>query len=83
MLSPLLLTLLCYDCTQQHSSNLFIKFADHTTIVGLIGNGDVTNYRREVNSLATWCTHNNFSLNVDKTKEMVVDTRRAYDQLLL
>ncbi len=36
VLSPLLFTLLTYDCTPSHNSNLFIKFADDTTVVGLI-----------------------------------------------
>lgn len=40
VLSPLLFTLLTYDCTPVHSSNLFIKFADDTTMVGLISNRD-------------------------------------------
>ena len=66
-MSPLLIFLLTYDCTPQCSSNLFIMFPDDTRIVGLISNGDETNYRRKVSSLATWCTHN-LSLNVDKTR---------------
>ncbi|XP_041840428.1 VPS10 domain-containing receptor SorCS2-like [Melanotaenia boesemani] len=57
VLSPLLFTLLTHDCTPLHSSNLFIKFADDTTVVGLISNGDETNYRSEVNRLALWRVH--------------------------
>ncbi len=34
VLSPLLFTLLTHDCTPSHNSNLFIKFADDTTVVG-------------------------------------------------
>ncbi|KAI4898625.1 hypothetical protein NFI96_006403 [Prochilodus magdalenae] len=34
-------------------------------------------YREEVQQLTDWCRTNNLSLNVDKTKEMVVDFRRA------
>ncbi|XP_057203612.1 ATP-binding cassette sub-family C member 8 [Triplophysa rosa] len=45
-MSPLLYTLLTHDCTPSHDSNLFIKFADNTTVVGLISNRDETNYRR-------------------------------------
>ncbi|KAI3371340.1 hypothetical protein L3Q82_023546, partial [Scortum barcoo] len=41
VLSPLLFTLLTHDCTPLHSSNLLIKFADNTTVAGLITN-DVT-----------------------------------------
>ncbi|KAK2918691.1 hypothetical protein Q8A73_003062 [Channa argus] len=47
VLSPLLFTLLTHDCTPSHNSNLFIKFADDTTVVGLITNNDETNYRSQ------------------------------------
>ncbi len=74
----LLFTLLTHDCTPSHNSNLFIKFADDTTVVGLISNRDETNYRSEVSRLAGWCRDNNLSLNVEKTKEIVVDFRRVH-----
>ncbi len=78
VLSPLLFTLLTHDCTPSHNSNLFIKFVDDTTVVGLISNRDETNYRSEVSRLAGWCRDNNLSLNVEKTKEIVVDFRRVH-----
>uniref|UniRef100_A0A3B1IXV6 Reverse transcriptase domain-containing protein n=1 Tax=Astyanax mexicanus TaxID=7994 RepID=A0A3B1IXV6_ASTMX len=77
VLSPLLFTLLTHDCAAKHSSNSFIKFADDTTVLGLITKGDESAYREEVQRLTDWCTVNNLHLNVDKTKEMVVDFRRA------
>ncbi|KAL0185335.1 hypothetical protein M9458_021032 [Cirrhinus mrigala] len=58
------------------SSNHIIKFADDTTVVGLISNNDETHYREEVAQLAKWCGANNLSLNVSKTKEVVMDFRR-------
>ncbi len=73
VLSPLLFTLLTHDCTPSHNSSLFIKFADDSTVLGLISNRDETNYRSEVSRLAGWCSDNNLSLNVEKTKEIVVD----------
>ena len=63
-----------------YSTNRFIKFADDTTVVGLINNNDETNYRNEVCQLARWCRENNLCLNVEKTKEIVVDFRRAHTQ---
>ncbi len=78
VLSPLLFTLLTHNCTPSHNSNSFIKFADDTTVVGLISNRDETNYRSEVSRLAGWCSDNNLSLNVEKTKEIVVDFRRVH-----
>ncbi len=76
MLSPLLFTLLTHDCTAKFSSNHIIKFADDTSVVGLISNNDETHYREEVAQLAEWCGANNLSLNVEKTKEVVMDFRR-------
>ncbi len=80
VLSPLLFTLLTHDCTPSHNSNLFIKFADDMSVVGLISNRDKTNNRSEVSRLAGWCSDNNLSLNVEKTKEIVVDFRRVHTQ---
>ena len=36
VLSPLLYSLFTHDCTARHDSNTIIKFADFTTVVGLI-----------------------------------------------
>ncbi len=80
VLSPLLFTLLTHVCTLSNNSNLFIKFADDTTVVGLISNRDETNYKSEVSRLAGWCSDNNLSPNVEKTKEIVVDFRRVHSQ---
>ncbi|KAI5104433.1 gastrula zinc finger protein XlCGF28.1-like [Silurus meridionalis] len=59
-----------------HSSN-HIKFADDTTVVGLISKNDESAYREEVQRLTAWCRANTLTLNVDRTKEMVVDFRRT------
>ncbi len=76
VLSPLLFTLLTHDCTAKFSSNHILKFADDTTVVGLISNNDEMHYREEVAQLAEWCGANNLSLNVEKTKEVVLDFKR-------
>ncbi|KAK3519399.1 hypothetical protein QTP70_027526, partial [Hemibagrus guttatus] len=77
VLSPLLFTLLTHDCAAMHSSNHIIKFANEMTVVGLISKNVESAYREEVQRLTAWCKANNLSLNVEKTKEMVVDFRRA------
>ncbi|XP_061139787.1 carbohydrate sulfotransferase 6 isoform X3 [Syngnathus typhle] len=82
VLSPLLFTLLTHDCTATYSDNRIVKFADNTTLVGLITKGDETQYRLEVDLLTTWCRDNNLLLNVDKTKEIVVDFRKGHTQHL-
>ena len=69
-------TLYTHDCVTSHSSNSIIKFADNTTVVGLITNNDEMAYREEVGPLTVWCQVKNLSLNVSKTKELIVDFRR-------
>ena len=59
----------------RHDSNNIFTFADDTTLVGLITDNNETAYREEVRDLAVWCQDNNLSLNVIKTKEMIVDYR--------
>ena len=76
VLSLLLYSLFTHDCTARHDSNTIIKFADDTTVVGLISDNDEPAYREEVRDLAVWCNDNNLSLNVSKTKEMIVDYRK-------
>ncbi len=56
--------------------SLIVKFADDTTVIGLITDNDETAYREEVSTLTKWCQENHLSLSIDKTKEQVVDFRR-------
>ncbi len=76
VLSPLLYSLYTHDCAATHSSNVIVKFADDTTLIGLITDNDEMAYRAEVSTLTKWCQENHLSLNIDKTKELVVDFRR-------
>ena len=76
VLSPLLYSLFTHDSMAKHYSNTIIKFADDTTVVGLITDNDETANREEVKELAVWCQDNNLSLNVSKTKELIVDYRK-------
>jgi len=45
VLSPLLYCLYTYDCSPGHKNNIIVKFADDTTVVGLISRGDESAYR--------------------------------------
>ncbi|KAI4885957.1 hypothetical protein NFI96_014946, partial [Prochilodus magdalenae] len=60
----------------RHTSSIIFKFADDTTILGLITDGDGTVYRGKVSTMSECCYHNNPSLNINKTKEMIVDYRK-------
>jgi hypothetical protein len=76
VLSNLLYSLFTHDCMAKHNSNTIIKFADDTTVVGLIVDNDEIAYREEVRDLAVWCQDNKLSLNVNKTKELIVYYRK-------
>ncbi len=70
-----------------HSSTSIVKFADDTVVLGLISNNDETTYLDEVERLTSWCQDNCLSLNVSKTKELIVDFRkrqqRPYTPLMI
>ncbi len=76
VLSPLLFSLYTNDCITKDPSVKLLKFADDTTLIGLIQDGDESAYRQEVEQLAVWCSLNNLELNTLKTVEMIVDFRR-------
>ncbi len=62
VLSPLLFSLYTNDCTSKDPSVKLLKFADDTTVIGLIKDGDKSAYRQEVEQLAVWCSLNNLEL---------------------
>ena len=76
VLSPLLFTLMTHDCCARFSTNHMVKYADDTTVVGLIKDDNEDAYREEVRQLVGWCDTHNLVLNVNKTKEIIVDFRR-------
>ncbi len=82
VLSPLLYSLYTHDCVSSHSSTSIIKFADDTVVLGLISNNNETAYLDEVEQTSV-CS----SLNVSKTKELIVDFRkrqqRPYTPLMI
>ena len=82
VLSPLLFSLYTNDCTSEHPAVKLLKFADDTTVIGLIQDGDESAYRQEVERLVLWCSQNNLELNSLKTVEMRVDFRRQPTPLL-
>ncbi len=87
VLSPLLYSLYTHDCVSFHSSTSIVKFADDTVVLGLINNDDEAAYLDEVERLTSWCQDNCLSLNVSKTKELIVDFRkrqqRPYTPLMI
>ncbi|KAI4879704.1 hypothetical protein NFI96_027999, partial [Prochilodus magdalenae] len=80
VLSPILYSLFTHDCVPIYGSNTIIKYADDTTMIGLIRDNDETAYRDEIQHLSTWCHDNNLTLNTQKTKEIIMDLRRSRSQ---
>ncbi len=62
---------------QRIPSVKLLKFADDTTVIGLIKDRDESAYRQAVEQLAVWCILRNLELNTLKTVEMIVDFRRT------
>ena len=80
-LSPILYTVLTYDCVASHKDNTILNFADAAAVIGCITGGNKA-YRREVASQVSWCEDSNLILNTDKMKEVVVDMRRSRGDLI-
>ena len=76
MLSPLLYSLFPHDCMAIPTSHAIIKFADDTTVVGLITHNDEIAYREKMRALGVCCQENILSFNINKAKEMIVDFRK-------
>uniref|UniRef100_A0A3Q3IXN5 Reverse transcriptase domain-containing protein n=1 Tax=Monopterus albus TaxID=43700 RepID=A0A3Q3IXN5_MONAL len=76
VLSPILYTLFTHDCVVSNKVNIIPKFVDDTTVIGCITGRDKAAYRREVAGLVSLCKDNNLSLNMDRTKEMIMDMRK-------
>jgi hypothetical protein len=81
VLSPVLFTIYTADCRTADASNLQIKFADDTSLTGLLRDSDEAKYRQAVGELVDWCDRNFLELNVTKTEEMVIDFRRKSDDV--
>lgn len=76
MLSPLLFSVFTNQFTSQETSVKVFKYADDTTIVGLITDNNETQYRCEVARTVTWCEDNDLMLNASKITEIAIDYRR-------
>ena len=76
VLSPVLFTIYTADCRTADASSLQIKFADDTSLTGLLCDSDEAVYRQAVGELVDWCDSNYLELNVTKTEELIVDFRK-------
>lgn len=75
-MNPVLFTLMTHDCIPRAATNHIVKFANSTKVVGLIRDDNNLAYREEVEQLVGWWRDNKLILNVDKTKEIIVNFRK-------
>ena len=76
VLSPVLFSIYTNDCKTSSSQTPIIKYADDTSISGLITQQeDLLNYFSVINYFVEWCERHFLLLNVKKTKEIIFDFR--------
>ena len=76
VLSPVLFTIYTNQCSFDDPNVKLIKFADDSTILGLINpDCNETYYRNTISKFVDWCDKHFLHLNVKKTKEMIIDFR--------
>ncbi|KAI3368432.1 hypothetical protein L3Q82_025445, partial [Scortum barcoo] len=75
-LSPFLFTLYTTDFQYNSESCHLQKFSDDSAVVGCIREGEEGEYRTLVDNFVEWSEQNHLRLNVNKTREMVIDFRR-------
>ncbi|KAI3355023.1 hypothetical protein L3Q82_017847 [Scortum barcoo] len=76
VLSPFLFTLYTTDFQYNSESCHLQKFSDDSAVVGCIREGEEGEYRTLVDNFVEWSEQNHLRLNVNKTREMVIDFRR-------
>ena len=76
VLSPFLFTLYTTDFQYNSESCDLQKFSDDSAIVGCIRGGEEGEYRALVDKFVEWSEQNHLRLNVNKTREMVIDFGR-------
>ena len=73
VLSPVLFTLYTNDCRGTDKTPL-IKYSDDSAILDMSNSDSV--YFEEIKKFCNWCKENYLDLNVNKTKEMLIDFRK-------
>ena len=74
-MSPFLFILYTNDFTSNFEKIKFLKYADDTAALGMIGKSEAE-YRNEIERFSIWCKNNFLDLNVKKTKEIIVDFKK-------
>ena len=69
-------TLHTANCRESHDNCIIDKYADNTALTRRITKGNDSHYRHEIDNFVDWCDKNYLVLNVDQTKEIVIDVRK-------
>ena len=64
------------DCRSTDESCLLEKIADDTELLGKNSNDKDALYHKQIENFVNWCDKNYLHLNVSKTKEMCIDSRK-------
>lgn len=83
MFWPLCPTLSTHMTVYSHTTTSIVKFADDTVVQGLISNNNQDAYRDEVEKLTAWCQANCLSLNISKTKDVVIERQQRANSPLM
>ena len=75
VVSPVLFTMYTDDCRCESAASHLVKYSDDTALVDL--SNSHSHFTAEVNRFNLWCSDNFLNLNVQKTKEMIIDFRRS------
>lgn len=65
-----------HDFPSTHKLSYIYKFADDTTILGLIEGNNDSHYRQLLTVTFAYGKENILVLNTDKTKELILDSRK-------
>ena len=79
VLTPLFFSIYTGAMRSQNSGRQVLKYADNTTIVGLLITQPDNFYFDDIKECVSWCKSNNLILNTSKTKEMVFDFSKSHD----
>ena len=75
VLSPLLYILYTDNCRSSHDDRLLVKFADDGSLISLL-TGPENSHGDALKEVVDWCDDSYLELNVQKTKELIVDFRK-------
>ena len=75
MLSPLLFILYTNMCRSQYENRLILKYADDSVVVSLLRGGE-SSHGPVIDDFLRWCDDSYLQINVSKTKDMFIDSRR-------